>query len=152
MVRIDVVRRLLWTVGTAALLYLAYRMMRETLAPRTLDVSERSSGPTRSAWKNVLLGVGLALSSPTAVLWFAATAGAIVAEANAADRWGIAAFVAGFFAAGVLWAAALATVSGKTGRQIGSGWVRVMSAASAALFLYFAVRIAAGGVREWLGN
>jgi len=36
----------------------------------------------------------------------------------------------------------------RQGRRFGRGWIRGMSAASAALFLYFAVRIAAGGIRE----
>ncbi|OFW81922.1 MAG: hypothetical protein A2201_04265, partial [Alicyclobacillus sp. RIFOXYA1_FULL_53_8] len=77
------VQWILWIGGTAVLGYLTVHMVRETLHPKSIDVSSRDESVgalgTRSKIKFFLSGAGLALSSPTAILWFAAVGGSILA-------------------------------------------------------------------------
>src|SRR5262245_51692782 len=92
-----VVRWVLWVVGTLTLLYLAYRMLKESLraaaeraatgdAPRAATAGVRHFG----------YGLGLALSSPSAILWFATVGGSVIAS-SAGGGTALLPFFVGFF-------------------------------------------------------
>ncbi len=141
------VRWALWAGGTAILLLLAARMLREVFRPHELHVEEilpagAFAGPARDlGW-----GFALALASPSAILWFVAVGGSIIAT-HGGRREVLAPFLAGFWVAGVLWSAAAAYGAGALRRVLGRRLVQALSLASAALFVFFAVKVFLDGLR-----
>src|SRR6202020_1560939 len=95
-----VVRWAVWAVGSCVLVFLAWRMASEAIHPRKLDLEEAAPLAQKSL---LFTGLGLALASPTAILWFAAVGGSVIASfgRGSTSLW---AFGAGFAAAGVAWA------------------------------------------------
>jgi L-lysine exporter family protein LysE/ArgO len=91
--------------------------------------------------------MGLALASPTAILWFAVVGGSVIASFGG-DRSSLWGFAAGFAAAGLAWAALSAYGAAALGRRLGRQFVRVASFISAILFLYFAVLVFIRGLRQ----
>ena len=66
------VRWALWLAGTLILLFLAAKMLREALGSRPDNLATpEGTLLTRSAAGYLLQGIGLAMSSPSAILWFA---------------------------------------------------------------------------------
>jgi len=161
------VQWVLWLGGTAVLGYLTVHMVRETLHPKPIDVSARDASMgamgTRSKIKFFLSGAGLALSSPTAILWFAAVGGSILAtmdphhSVTSIRHSGLPGvppslllFFGGFFSAGITWSFGLAYVSGLAHRALGPQFLRYLSMTSAGLFLYFAYRVFSHGLTTLL--
>jgi len=93
--------------------------------------------------------VMLALSSPTAILWFAAVGGSVIA-AHAAGRAALLPFLSGFLAAGVSWSLVIAMLTGYAHRRLSSTFVRGLALASAILFCYFAIAVFMHGYREFV--
>ncbi|WP_283094371.1 LysE family translocator [Paenibacillus sp. ATY16] len=152
---ITVVRWILWIAGTAVLLLLAYKMAKESLHPRMIDWKARESEAGQQPKRRLadfLFGLGAALSSPTVMLWFVASAGPIVAEVHGDSRYAIAVFIAGFFTAGLLWSLGMAYLSGRAGKALGAKFVRIISIFSALLFVYFAIRVFWSGLQFVLGE
>jgi L-lysine exporter family protein LysE/ArgO len=149
-----IIRWVLWIAGTVILLYLSYKMVRETVRPKVITTDGTSAvlndGVLPGPLKNTVYGLSLALSSPTAILWFAVIAGPIVAQQSITEWQTILAFILGFFAAGLVWSLFMATVSSRTGRLLGQKFVRWISFISAVLFLYFAFKIFADGLKTVL--
>lgn len=138
-----VVRWAVWAVGSCALAFLTWRTAREAIHPKPLDLGEVAP----LAQKNLLFtGLGLALASPTAILWFAAVGGSVIASFGRGTHslW---AFGAGFAAAGVAWAVLFAHTVASL-RMLGGRVVRVLSAGSAILFLYFAIVVFVNGLKS----
>jgi L-lysine exporter family protein LysE/ArgO len=142
------VRLALWIFGTIVLLYLAARMLRDVIRPRQLDLNQPATFPKSEA-ALFATGVGLALASPTAILWFAAVGGSVIASfgTQRAVLWQ---FTAGFITAGLLWGAAMSWLAAKFAQLLGKKLVRWLSLASALLFLYFAALVFRGGARQFL--
>ncbi|GIQ68285.1 lysine transporter LysE [Xylanibacillus composti] len=146
----------LWLLGTPVLLWLAWRMLRESMrsqAARTgqeLASAVEQSVDKRSDWKLFAAGIGLALSSPSLILAFAATSGAIVASVNIRDTHIWLSFVTGFFTTGVLWSFVMAWISSRSGKLMGAKTVRVLSLISAGIFLYFAWHVFTHGLQTLL--
>jgi L-lysine exporter family protein LysE/ArgO len=139
-------RLVLWLFGSAALLWLAWKTTRSVLHPKALDLS--GAAPRMSYRSALTVGMGLALASPSAILWFAAVGGSVIASST--GRGPVWAFAGGFAAAGVVFAAGLAYGTAAVRHIAGTTFVRAMSLASAVLFVYFAARVFLGGVREFL--
>jgi L-lysine exporter family protein LysE/ArgO len=95
-------------------------------------------------------GIGLALASPSAILWFAAVGGSIAASFGG-DRRALLGFTGGFFAAGITWSAVFAWASAGLMRVTGGRLVNVMALASAAMFLYFAAVVFFQGLHQFIG-
>ena len=139
------VRWVLWLGGSAVLVLLAAKMLREVFRPHVLAVdepvpAERLTSPARDfAW-----GTALALASPSAILWFAAVGGSVIAT-HGGDRTVLLPFLAGFWVAGALWSAGLAYGAGALRRVLGARLVQGLSLASAALFVFFAVKVFVDG-------
>ncbi len=134
-------RQALWIGGTAILLWLAWRMIREVIRPHDLDLGK--SVPPSDAWRLIATGAGLAVASPTGILWFAAVGGSVIASFGA-SRSTLWSFAAGFAAAGLAWTALFAWFAARL-RAFGKRLVQAVSLISALLFLYFAARVALDG-------
>jgi L-lysine exporter family protein LysE/ArgO len=138
----------LWIFGTAVLIYLAGRMLHEVIRPMQPDLNQTPAfGQTNAGL--FVTGIGLALASPTAILWFGAVGGSVIASFGAQPGvlWQ---FAAGFVAAGIVWGAAMAWTAARFSERIGKKLVRWLSLASALLFLYFAAVVFRDGAREFL--
>lgn len=146
------VRWALWLAGTAVLLYLAFKMARETIRPHApvLPANGHSADAPFEGRKHFVRGIALTLSSPSAIAWFAFVAGPIVAGLNITGIPGLFAFAAGFFMASLLWSVFLAYVSSRSGRAFGPKFVRALSLVSALLFVYFAIKVFSGGLEDLL--
>ena len=139
----------LWIGGSAVLLWLAVKMLRETWHPRRLAAAIfDDAGAIRPA-REFARGMMLALSSPTSILWFAAVGGSVIA-AHATAAASLLAFLSGFFFAGVCWTIMIATLTGYAHRRLSTRFIRGLSLASAILFCYFAVVVFVNGYREFL--
>lgn len=136
------VRLVLWLAGTAVLLYLAWKMAREVIHPKQIVLGE---GARQSKKSLLLTGLGLALASPTAILWFAAVGGSVIA-ALGGDRRTLLPFGAGFVTAGLTWAALIAYGAGALRGSLATPVIRVLAFISAVLFLYFAAQVFVRGL------
>jgi len=149
------VRLGLWVFGTATLLYLVVRSLREVLHPKLLDINQALPEKRAGLAKLFVTGAGLALASPTAILWFAAVGGSIIAsygQPNGDNRRVLAIFATGFTSAGMLWAALFAYGAAALKDLLGWRLVQALSLASAILFLYFAVDVFLSGLHEFTSS
>jgi L-lysine exporter family protein LysE/ArgO len=94
-------------------------------------------------------GLGIALGSPTLILWTATVGGSVIAS-QAADLAGFVPFISGFGAAAVAHSAILSGVIGATRRFTGPRTVRAVSLISALMFAAFAIGIFMDGARRLL--
>jgi len=150
------VRWVLWIGGGAVLLWLSWRMGRAAwLAARQPGAA---AGPATgvaaaaewSARSELLRGLGMALASPTSLLWFAAVGGAIIAHSTDGSTWMNGLFLVGFFLGGLAWSSFLALLAGRGRQLLGQRLVLYCNAASALLFGYFAVSVIADGYHTLL--
>ena len=145
------VRWTLWLGGTAILLYLAYKMIRESMH-KQLDFNAVDTPLTQSeTLKLIGRGMALALSSPSALLWFATVGGSVIAS-HTSSQSAMVPFFAGFFVAGVVFSGVIAYISGQGRRHLSPAWVRGLALASAALFLYFAIKVFVEGYATFVIN
>ena len=147
---IPAVRWIFWLGGTAVLLYLAWKMLREVLRPHEIELGPE--GGVLAGGRGLFgRGLSLALASPTAIVWFAAVGGSVIA-AYGGQRRVLVPFAAGFFLAGVAWSVVLAFGAAALSRWGGRRLVRVLSLVSALLFLYFAATIFLRGLAAMRGG
>jgi L-lysine exporter family protein LysE/ArgO len=139
------VRWVMWLGGGAVLLWLTVKMLRSALAHsgQALPVGGAEQDGSAQFWKGVLL----ALSSPSAIVWFAAVGGALIARTGSAGWQGTGLFLTGFFCAGLLWSALLCALAYKGGQWIGEKLLKYCYIASALLFAYFAWQVIGDGYR-----
>ncbi|ROR08789.1 LysE family translocator [Erwinia sp. JUb26] len=144
------VRWVLWIGGSLILLWFAWKMVLSALRP-VPELSAGDVGQALSIRQNFLRGIFLAVSSPTAILWFAAVGGALISRmgtgSTAASAW----FLSGFFLAGVVWTVVLCTIGSLGGRMLGNKMLRWSYIASAVIFCYFAGYVIISGYREFIG-
>ena len=138
------IRLALWLLGTCALLLLAWRMIHEVVWPRNSYIVKIPPAHGRL----FATGIGLALASPSAILWFAAVGGSIAASFGR-DRNALWGFTVGFFAAGIAWSAVFAWASSGLMRLTGGRLAQIMALTSALIFLYFAVVIFVQGLHQF---
>jgi|GEM_PF-84945 len=112
--------------------------------------SSTAAKPRQRYGRDCAAGVGLALSSPSAVAWFALVAGPMLGQMQVGPAE-LVSFISGFFIAGLLWSLAMAAVSSLSGAMLGAKAARILALLSALLFIYFAVRIFLHGLAELTG-
>ena len=136
---------LLWLGGSAILCWFAATALHDALRGGSID----ESSPLRRAngLRAVGLGLGIALGSPTLILWTATVGGSVVAS-QASNLAGFIPFISGFGAAAVAHSAILSGVVGATRRFTGPRTVRAVSLISALMFAVFAIGIFVDGARR----
>jgi L-lysine exporter family protein LysE/ArgO len=150
LLRFDAVRWVVWLGGGAALLWFTWRMACEAFA-RSAPAESAAGAPDASAthaWRSFARGVVLALSSPSAILWFAAVGGALIARAGATTPVTAASFLSGFFLGGLAWTTFICMLASQGGKLAGPGLMRVCHVASALLFAYLSYDVIVGGYRQ----
>ncbi|KPC36753.1 Uncharacterized protein ABJ99_1501 [Pseudomonas syringae pv. cilantro] len=90
----ETVRFVLWLGGTAVLAYFCFKMVMSATTVST-GIAGQDAQSGESAPKLFLRGIFLAMSSPSAILWFAAVGGALIAR-QGSDLATASTFLAGF--------------------------------------------------------
>ncbi|CAI8743420.1 LysE family translocator [Pseudomonas sp. IT-P176] len=144
------VRWVLWVGGSVLLLYFAAKMIYSAIhhSAGLAQTEEVSGGSHR---REFFRGIFLAMSSPSAILWFAAVGGTLIARAGGSSLASAGLFLAGFFCAGILWCLALCLAATQGGKLLGDKLLCYSYLASAAIFCYFAVYVILSGYQEFIG-
>jgi L-lysine exporter family protein LysE/ArgO len=145
------VRWIVWIGGAIVLLFLTWKMAREALDPATAPPveGEADSGlPRQGHLKSFLRGCLLAVSSPSAILWFAAVGGALIAKAGATTASTAPVFLGGFFLGGLCWTVFLCGLGSHGRKRAGNGLLRACHVVSALLFAYFTYSVIVNGYRD----
>ncbi|MBU9848337.1 LysE family translocator [Rahnella ecdela] len=143
------VRWVLWVGGSLMLMWFTYKMIRAALAPAE-DLNSGDSVQQRSVLRNFGRGIVLAMSSPTAILWFAAVGGALISRMGRGGTADASWFLSGFFIAGVFWTVVICSVGSLGGKMLGTKMLRYSYMASAVIFSYFALYVVITGYREFI--
>ena len=146
------VRWALWIGGSALLLWLAGRALaaawRERAGPAASGTPADIPPGSPDLGRLFLKGAGLAIASPSSLIWFAAVGGALSARAIGGEPGSIAAFLGGFFCAGLIWSAGISFAFGRLHRRAGRGFALWTHLASALLFALLAGVVIADGLRQ----
>ncbi|MGD0461375.1 MAG: LysE family transporter [Tepidisphaeraceae bacterium] len=142
------VRWCLWLGGSAILMYFTLKMFRDFLCPEKIEaLSGAEKADKQTAAVCFVQGFGIALASPSAMVWFASIGGAVIATTAQADGARTWLFFCGFFCSGLLWSLFVAIVSAQ-GRRLGVRFIRGFALLSAAAFAWLAVKVFLAGYRS----
>ncbi|MEY8712733.1 lysine transporter LysE [Mangrovibacter phragmitis] len=145
----EAVRWILWIGGGAMLLWFAGKMLIAAFRKASeLNVSETHQ--YRPLLREFGRGVVLAMSSPTAILWFATVGGALISRMSQHSVTATSWFLSGFFIAGMFWTCVLCLVGSFGGRLLGQRLLKYSYIASALIFSYFALYVIVSGYREFM--
>ena len=150
LLQFEAVRWAVWVGGGAVLLFLTGKMAREALSPARAGNAgpQDSASPQASAPRSFMRGVLLAMSSPSAILWFAAVGGALIAKAGATTPATASVFLSGFFLGGLAWTLFVCTLASQGRKRAGATLMRACHVVSALLFAYFSYSVIVGGYRD----
>lgn len=138
----------MWLGGTVVLVIFALKMCHSAFRSVSAGESRPKSVSQGTHWQHLVKGTLLALSSPSAIIWFAAVGGALIAQSGVQGWRATGAFLGGFFVAGVLWTVALCSAASKGGRVFGTKALSFCYFASAALFAFFAWQVVSSGYKS----
>jgi len=144
------VRWILWIFGTLVLLFFCFKTLSLSFTKPNITEGDQMSTGKESSGRYFLYGTGLALSSPTAIIWFMTVGGGLIAAQSVHSRSAIFYFLSGFGLASVIWSFGLAFVSYKGGRLMGRRFKQIFSLISAAIFLILAALIFIDGYKTLL--
>lgn len=148
LLQFESVRWTLWLGGSALLVWFAVKML--LAAWRGGHMEARADVVVESGWREFLRGIFLAMSSPTAILWFAAVGGVLISRSGGGSLLDAGLFLSGFFAAGLVWCLSLCGIASHGGRLLGDRLLTWSYLLSAAIFCYFAVYVIVSGYREFI--
>ncbi|MDR3411592.1 MAG: LysE family transporter [Formivibrio sp.] len=138
-----------WLLGGSLMIYLALKMAIEAWRDAQRAAVTHPSLPGRRG----LFGRGLvlALASPSAILWFAAVGGSLIAQATDGSALAAIHFLTGFFAAGLAWSIFIAYSASHGGKLLGQHFAQGCHLLSALLYLWFAGLVLHNGYQTlWL--
>lgn len=148
LLQFEAVRWVLWLGGSLLLVWFAVKML--LAAWRGDGQVQAGEVVVESAWREFLRGIFLAMSSPSAILWFAAVGGVLISRSGGGSLVEAGLFLSGFFAAGLLWCLSLCMIASHGGRLLGDRLLTWSYLLSAAIFCYFAVYVIVSGYREFI--
>lgn len=151
LLQFEAVRWVVWLGGGAVLLFLTWKMAREALfPPKPAEAGDATAlgAAKASAPRSFVRGMLLAMSSPSAILWFAAVGGALIAKAGATTPVTASVFLSGFFLGGLAWTLFLCGLASQGRKRAGAGLMRACHVVSALLFAYFSYSVIVGGYRD----
>lgn len=148
LLQFESVRWTLWLGGSALLVWFAVKMLLAAWRGGHMEASREVV--IESGWREFLRGIFLAMSSPTAILWFAAVGGVLISRSGGGSALEAGLFLGGFFAAGLFWCVSLCTIASHGGRLLGDRLLTWSYLLSAAIFCYFAVYVILSGYREFI--
>lgn len=151
LLQFSAVRWVVWIGGGIVLLVLTWKMAREALKPATAPPVAGEADPhmpRQSHLKSFLRGCLLAVSSPSAILWFAAVGGALIAKAGATSPASASVFLLGFFCGGLGWTLFICTLASHGRKRAGTRLLRACHVLSAVLFAYFSYSVIVDGYRD----
>ncbi|MFJ3447624.1 LysE family translocator [Pseudomonas sichuanensis] len=148
LLQFESVRWTLWLGGSALLVWFAVKMLLAAWRGEHMEASREVV--IESGWREFLRGIFLAMSSPTAILWFAAVGGVLISRSGGGSALDAGLFLGGFFAAGLFWCVSLCTIASHGGRLLGDRLLTWSYLLSAAIFCYFAVYVILSGYREFI--
>lgn len=151
LLQFDAVRWVVWIGGAMVLLFLTWKMAREALNPASAPPVEGSADmtvPRPSHLTSFLRGALLAVSSPSAILWFAAVGGALIAKAGATGTASASLFLTGFFLGGLGWTVFICSLASHGRKRAGTGLLRACHVLSAVLFAYFSYSVIVNGYHD----
>lgn len=148
LLQFESVRWTLWLGGSALLVWFAVKML--LAAWRGGHMEARADVVVESGWREFMRGIFLAMSSPTAILWFAAVGGVLISRSGGGSLLDAGLFLSGFFAAGLVWCLSLCGIASHGGRLLGDRLLTWSHLLSAAIFCYFAVYVIVSGYREFI--
>jgi L-lysine exporter family protein LysE/ArgO len=136
------IKWVLWIGGTLVLVYFCGRMavhIFKTDEKAKNDITPLNDLQTsKTFFYNGLL---LALSSPTAILWFATIGGSVFATQTFHQKFELIYFFGGFTSSSLVWSIMLAYVSFKGGQLMKNNIKRLFSILSAVIFLILAIYV-----------
>jgi len=141
----------LWLGGSAILVGFAVKMVVAALSSHA-SLAMAGEENARSGLREFSRGVFLAVSSPTAILWFAAVGGTLISRAGGHGTLSTTLFLLGFFFAGVAWCVFICFAASHGGRLLGDKLLRYSYWVSAAIFCYFAIYVILSGYQEFIVN
>lgn len=147
----ETVRWVLWVGGSLLLLYFAAKMIHAAIHHEAA-LAQTAQVTAGSHRREFFRGMFLAMSSPSAILWFAAVGGTLIARSGGGSLASAGLFLGGFFSAGLLWSAGLCLAATQGGKLLGDKLLRYSYLASAAIFCYFAVYVIVSGYNEFVGQ
>ncbi|WP_136477650.1 LysE family translocator [Pseudomonas sp. DG56-2] len=148
LLQFETVRWVLWLGGSLLLVWFAVKML--LAAWRGDGQVQAGQVVVESFWREFLRGIFLAMSSPTAILWFAAVGGVLISRSGGGSLIEAGLFLSGFFAAGLIWCLSLCLIASHGGRLLGNRLLTWSYLLSAAIFCYFAVYVIVSGYREFI--
>ncbi|MEE1867270.1 LysE family translocator [Pseudomonas auratipiscis] len=148
LLQFETVRWVLWLGGSLLLVWFAVKML--LAAWRGDGQVQAGQVVVESFWREFLRGIFLAMSSPTAILWFAAVGGVLISRSGGGSLLEASLFLSGFFAAGLIWCLSLCLIASHGGRLLGNRLLTWSYLLSAAIFCYFAVYVIVSGYREFI--
>ncbi|MAM89525.1 MAG: lysine transporter LysE [unclassified Hahellaceae] len=147
----EAVRWTLWVGGSIILLYFTIKMFRSAMMSNHV-LATPAGGSGSSYFQDFSKGIFLAMSSPTAILWFAAVGGAIISRSGAQGIQSASLFLTGFFVAGIFWAGVLCFAASQGGKILGEKLLKYSYFASSIIFAYFAGYVIVNGYVEFSGD
>jgi L-lysine exporter family protein LysE/ArgO len=145
----ETVRWALWIGGSVLLVYFALKMLLAAFNNATA-MSTDGEVLVGSGWKEFSRGIFLAMSSPSAILWFAAVGGVLISRSGSGSTLDAGLFLAGFFCAGLAWTISLCLAATHGGKLLGDKLLKYSYIASAGIFCYFAFYVIVSGYQEFI--
>jgi len=140
------VKWILWIGGTIILIYFCGQMIAQIFKPS--DYAKKELSQFTGNRHYFLNGLLLALSSPTAILWFASIGGSVMAAQTFRNRFELIYFFGGFSCSSLVWSIMLAFISYHGGQLMKSQIKKIFSILSAMIFLTLAVYVFCDGYRK----
>jgi len=149
LLQFEAVRWVLWIGGGAMLSVFAVKMLLAAWR-QAQQIPLAGNQRPRPLLREFGRGVMLAMSSPSAILWFATVGGALISRMGNSGVAASSCFLSGFFLAGVFWTGIVCLVGSFGGKLLGARLLRYSYIASALIFTYFAGYVIVSGYREFI--